>query len=131
MTALEIVVVGPDAPRRASLVAALRQAGYRAVGIDRLGDAASPMPGGAPDILAIDLHDPGLDLPRLRQALAPASPPGPEALDAVERRHIAATLEHTGGNRRQAALLLGISRSTLLNKIRRYGIEPPARSAPR
>jgi DNA-binding NtrC family response regulator len=83
------------------------------------------MPGGAPDILAIDLHDPGLDLPRLRRALAPAAPAGPEPLDAVERRHIAAILAHTGGNRRQAALLLGISRSTLLNKIRRYGIEPP------
>jgi DNA-binding protein Fis len=37
-------------------------------------------------------------------------------------------LEHTGGNRRQAALLLGISRSTLLNKIRRYGIAAAGRS---
>jgi DNA-binding protein Fis len=31
-------------------------------------------------------------------------------------------LDHTGGNRRQAAILLGIARSTLLAKIRRYGL---------
>lgn len=37
------------------------------------------------------------------------------------------TLAHTRGNKRQAALLLGISRSTLLHKIRRYGLEAVAR----
>lgn len=46
----------------------------------------------------------------------------PESLEAAEARHIAAVLRHTGGNRRRAALLLGIARSTLLAKIRRYGL---------
>ena len=128
MTALEIIVLGRDATRRASLVDSLRRMGYRAVGVDRLGDSTAQPGRSAPDVLAIDLRDPDLDLPRLRQALMPATPAPPETLEAVERRHIAAMLRHTGGNRRQAAFLLGISRSTLLNKIRRYGIEPPARA---
>jgi DNA-binding NtrC family response regulator len=50
------------------------------------------------------------------------SQPVPESLEAAESRHIAAVLHHTGGNRRQAALLLGVARSTLLAKIRKYGL---------
>ena len=46
--------------------------------------------------------------------------PAPESLDAAEARHIAAALRFTNRNKRQAALLLGIARSTLLAKIRRY-----------
>lgn len=51
-----------------------------------------------------------------------ASQPVPETLDAAEARHLAAVLHFTGGNRRQAALLLGVARSTLLAKIRKYGL---------
>lgn len=51
-----------------------------------------------------------------------AAQPTPESLEAAEARHIAAMLDHTRGNRRQAAILLGIARSTLLAKIRRYGL---------
>jgi two-component system NtrC family response regulator len=47
----------------------------------------------------------------------------PASLAAAEARLIAATLRHTGGNRRQAALLLGIARSTLLAKIRKHGLD--------
>ncbi len=46
--------------------------------------------------------------------------PAPETLEAAEARHLRATLHFTHGNRRQAALLLGIARSTLLAKIRKY-----------
>jgi transcriptional regulator with PAS, ATPase and Fis domain len=46
----------------------------------------------------------------------------PESLEGAEARHIAAVLRYAGGNRRRAALLLGIARSTLLAKIRRYGL---------
>jgi Transcriptional regulator containing PAS, AAA-type ATPase, and DNA-binding domains len=63
-----------------------------------------------------------LDLSRLREALAPAGPVAPDSLEAAERRHIALMLKHTGGNKRQAAHLLGISRSTLLHKVRKYGL---------
>lgn len=48
--------------------------------------------------------------------------PVPESLDAAEARHLAAVLHFAGGNRRQAALLLGVARSTLLAKIRKYGL---------
>ncbi|HRP08783.1 MAG TPA: helix-turn-helix domain-containing protein [Gemmatimonadales bacterium] len=51
-----------------------------------------------------------------------ASQPAPESLAAAEARHIRSVLHHTRGNRRQAALLLGVARSTLLDKIRRYGL---------
>jgi DNA-binding NtrC family response regulator len=47
----------------------------------------------------------------------------PDSLDAAERRHIALTLRYTGGNRRRAAQLLGISRSTLLHKVRKYDLD--------
>lgn len=46
--------------------------------------------------------------------------PVPESLEAAEARHLAAVLRFTDGNRRQAALLLGVARSTLLAKIRKY-----------
>ena len=46
--------------------------------------------------------------------------PVPESLEAAEARHLAAVLQFTGGNRRQAALMLGVARSTLLAKIRKY-----------
>lgn len=49
-----------------------------------------------------------------------AAQPTPESLEAAEARHIAAVLTWTHGNRRQAAILLGIARSTLLAKIRRH-----------
>lgn len=44
----------------------------------------------------------------------------PEPLAAVEKRHILATLESTGGNKSKAAGLLGIERSTLDRKLARW-----------
>ena len=74
------------------------------------------------DLLVLDLHRPELDLAALRQAVHPAEPAMPDSLDAAERRHIALVLRYTGGNKRKAAQLLGISRSTLLHKVRKYGL---------
>jgi len=48
----------------------------------------------------------------------------PMSLDDVERRHILATLAATGWNKSQAAAILGIERSTLDRKIRRYELLP-------
>jgi DNA-binding NtrC family response regulator len=46
----------------------------------------------------------------------------PMTLDELERAHIERTLRHHGGNRTRAAMELGISRATLINKIKRYAI---------
>lgn len=47
----------------------------------------------------------------------------PDPLDMVEQRHILATLEWTSGNKSQAAQILGIERSTLDRKLKRYEVE--------
>jgi two-component system, NtrC family, response regulator HydG len=50
-------------------------------------------------------------------------PPEGKSMDQVEAEVVRATLRITGGNRSQAARILGISRPTLARKIRRYGAE--------
>ena len=54
----------------------------------------------------------------------------PLSLDDLERQHIERTLKHHSGNRTRAADELGISRATLINKIRRFAIPTPPQ-APR
>jgi len=54
--------------------------------------------------------------------LAGADLPSGLTLQDLERRYIAATLERTEGNVKAAAAALGIDRSTLYEKIRRYEI---------
>jgi Nif-specific regulatory protein len=51
----------------------------------------------------------------------------PISLDDVERRHIFNTLNHTSWNKSKTASILGIERSTLDRKIRRYELDesPP------
>ncbi len=53
----------------------------------------------------------------------------PVSLDDIERRHIFNTLNHTSWNKSKTASILGIERSTLDRKIRRYQLDeapPPA-----
>ena len=51
------------------------------------------------------------------------TPPTDLTLDAVEREVILATLRRTGGNVKEAATILDIDRSTLYDRLRRYGIQ--------
>jgi DNA-binding NtrC family response regulator len=46
-----------------------------------------------------------------------------DALERVERDHIARVLGSVGGSRTKAAELLGVSRSTLWDKLKRYKME--------
>ena len=50
---------------------------------------------------------------------------GIESLEEVEARHIARALRATGGNVKLAAQRLGISRSTMYAKLRRYSLAAP------
>ena len=122
------VLVVSNNPTRAERVAeCLRKEGGRTTIETRGADAAALLGEGgeaAAGILVLDLSLPELDRQRLREAMGEHTAP-PEPLEAVERRQIAAMLQYTSGNRRKAAQLLGLARSTLLAKIRRYELETP------
>ena len=47
---------------------------------------------------------------------------GEQTLDAIERRAILATLRESGDNKSEAARRLGITRATLHNKLKKYGL---------
>jgi len=55
--------------------------------------------------------------------LHPAAPPGGRSLEAVERVHIEQILEETTWNLSRSARILGIDRTTLYNKLKRYGMK--------
>ncbi|MGH9487191.1 MAG: sigma-54 interaction domain-containing protein [Terriglobales bacterium] len=61
--------------------------------------------------------------PSLRQAITLA--PTAKSLEEVEKEHIAAVLQLFRGRKQQAAAALGISPKTLLEKRRKYGLDPP------
>jgi len=65
------------------------------------------------------LTDSDLSLPRIE---APVSPP-PATLESLEKQAIIAALHRWEGNRTRAAAELGITRRTLLNKIKHFGID--------
>ncbi len=52
-----------------------------------------------------------------------APPPKPKSLKAMEMEAISVALQRWEGNRTKAAQELGVSRRTLINKIREYGLE--------
>lgn len=58
----------------------------------------------------------------LRPAAAPAPAAGVTTLDEMERTMIARAMERCGGNLTEVARQLGITRQTLYNKIKRYGL---------
>jgi DNA-binding NtrC family response regulator len=123
MPPLHLLVLSRGPERRDALLTALRGAGHQVVSAPD-GPAAAEAIGAARfDAVVLDLGWPELEPARLREALAPSEAVEPDSLDAAERRHIALTLRYTGGNRRRAAQLLGISRSTLLHKVRKYDLD--------
>jgi DNA-binding NtrC family response regulator len=118
-----ILVLDTDQFRRDGLVHALKDSGHLPVVVGDPSEAARALAVPGLDVAVVALGAPGLDQGLLREAIAPAQPVEPEPLEEVERRHIARTLAYTRGNKRRAAHLLGIARSTLLAKVRKYALE--------
>jgi DNA-binding NtrC family response regulator len=71
---------------------------------------------------------PALDGPAESHAGNSNGGPAPLLLDEVIKRTLMRSLEETDGNRRRAADLLGVSRSTLYRMLARYGIGENAHS---
>jgi two-component system response regulator AtoC len=65
-----------------------------------------------------------LALPAVGRPGPAARQPEPRTLDSLEREAVIAALQRWEGSRTRAAAELGISRRTLLNKIKEYGIAP-------
>jgi transcriptional regulator with PAS, ATPase and Fis domain len=64
----------------------------------------------------------------VRDSTTPITEPHvPRTLADIERVHIERTLRAHASNRTHAARELGISRATLIKKIREYGLNPRAR----
>jgi DNA-binding NtrC family response regulator len=102
---VQLVVADPDGEDVSALRDALRAAGHVVVSeeVARLPDGVLP----GPDFVVTE----------------GAALPAPETLAAAEKRHLRAVLRFARGNKRQAALSLGIARSTLLAKIRKYQLD--------
>jgi DNA-binding NtrC family response regulator len=74
------------------------------------------------DMLDVDVLPPGLaaEQPAPGRAMEVIEP---QSLEEIEAYFIAKTLRETKGNRATAAEILGIDKSTLWRKIKRYGLE--------
>jgi len=60
--------------------------------------------------------------PRRREPTMDKLPLAGKSLESIERAAIAQTLEHCGGNKTKAARVLGISPSTLYEKVKKYAL---------
>jgi len=126
MVGQPILVVSQDASRARYLEDAIKHGGLSVVTPRDPAQPATELSNSDLAAVVIDLTLPGLDRVALAASLAPGTPAAqPEPLEAVERRHILATLNFTGWNKRRAAHILGIARSTLIQKVRRFRLRAP------
>jgi two-component system, NtrC family, response regulator AtoC len=71
-------------------------------------------------------HGGPIDVEHLAQPSTPQPPLDlPSEVESLERRRILDALEKSGGNQRQAAILLGISRRTLISRLDAYDLPRP------
>jgi DNA-binding NtrC family response regulator len=122
MKPLLVLVLDADSERRGELVILLERAGHQ-VAIADEGTSLERSGILTYDLLLVDPNHPRLDLAAFLQLISSDPASAPDSLEQVERRHLEIMLQHTAGNKKKAAHLLGISRSTLLNKVRKYGLQ--------
>jgi DNA-binding NtrC family response regulator len=75
------------------------------------------------DWLDVDVLPPGLAAEGARCRGGRSGGIEPQSLEEIEAYFIAKTLRQTKGNRTTAAEILGIDKSTLWRKVKRYGLE--------
>ena len=75
---------------------------------------------GVEDLKLSTLGQPATESDQVSLDCQPDSPFEPIPLSELEQRHILAMLEHCAGNKTKAAQTLGIERSTLDRKLKRY-----------
>ncbi len=76
-------------------------------------------------VMTVSTYIQPLDLPPLQTD--PATLPASLSLEELEKRHLLKVLPLMKWNIKKAAEVLGVERTTLYNKIRRYGITRPSR----
>jgi DNA-binding NtrC family response regulator len=125
MAGLQILLVASADAKSSVLADLLRSGGHQVVVTPDSAAAAQAVSHDPPDALVLDRNSLGGGLAALASAMTPGGAAGPPVpLETVEREHIVVALRHTRGNKRRAAQLLGIARSTLIQKVRRYQIQP-------
>jgi DNA-binding NtrC family response regulator len=114
---------------------ALRSRYFQVTQIDDAENAAMAVPGQTYDLVLIEEDLPS-SRPEIRQRIEAAlpgvpivklagAPPSENAdltIDTLESQHIGRVLGLTHGNYAKTARLLGIDRTTLYNKVKRYGL---------
>jgi len=79
-------------------------------------------------IQADDIQLSALDAPKEVLPVTQVEPTNPEAsLEEIEQQHILSVLEETGWNKSKSAQILGIERSTLDRKLKKYNVTRPSK----
>ncbi|MDC0308487.1 sigma-54-dependent Fis family transcriptional regulator, partial [Planctomycetaceae bacterium] len=79
-------------------------------------------------IQANDIQLSALDAPKEILPVSKIEPTNPEAsLEEIEQQHILSVLEETGWNKSKSAQILGIERSTLDRKLKKYNVSRPSK----
>jgi DNA-binding NtrC family response regulator len=120
MKPLLVLIWDGDAERRQVIATILREAGHQVAHASTTADLETAV--GKYDLVVLDPESSRVAALSQSQSSGSSSLGTPDSLQDAERRHLALVLRHTSGNKRKAAHLLGISRSTLLNKVRKYGL---------
>jgi len=77
------------------------------------------------EIVVEDLPEKIRDYRRTHIVIASDDPSELVPMDMVEHRYIERVLESVGGNKTDAAKILGFDRTTLYRKLERYGLARP------